>query len=49
MPDPVTLGGLAAAEGIKFLYGQAAELLKACRRVRSRRPADRAHRPQRSA
>jgi len=34
MPDPVTLtvpGGGAAAEGIKFLYGQAAELLKAWR------------------
>jgi hypothetical protein len=34
MPDPVTfsaLGGVAATEGIKFLYGQAAELLKAWR------------------
>lgn len=37
MPDPVTLstlGGLAASEGIKFLYGQAAELLKAWRERR---------------
>src|SRR5260370_39043242 len=39
MPDPVTvsaLGGLAASEGIKFLYGQAAELLKAWRERRGR-------------
>jgi MoxR-like ATPase len=38
MPDPVTLaalGGVAATEGIKFLYGQAAELLKAWREQRS--------------
>jgi hypothetical protein len=38
MADPVTvtvLGGWAAAEGIKFLYGQASELLKA-RRERAR-------------
>jgi hypothetical protein len=38
MPDPVTLsvlGGYAALEGIKFLYGQAAELLKAWRDRRS--------------
>ncbi|WBQ07070.1 hypothetical protein [Kribbella sp. CA-293567] len=37
MPDPVTLavlGGLAATEGIKFLYGQAGELLKAWRERR---------------
>jgi hypothetical protein len=34
VPDPLTLtalGGVAATEGIKFLYGQAAELLKAWR------------------
>jgi hypothetical protein len=40
--DPVTLsvlGGWAAAEGIKFLYGQAAELLKAWRERRSRMDA----------
>ena len=39
MPDPVTfstLGGLAASEGINFLYGQAAELLKAWRERRGR-------------
>lgn len=39
MPDPVTfsaLGGLAASGGINFLYGQAAELLKAWRERRSR-------------
>jgi hypothetical protein len=38
MPDPVTLavlGGVAANEGIKFLYGQAAELLKAWRERRN--------------
>ncbi|HWN63992.1 MAG TPA: hypothetical protein VNO25_25340, partial [Streptosporangiaceae bacterium] len=37
MPDPVmlsSLGGLAASQGIKFLYGQAAELLKAWRERR---------------
>jgi hypothetical protein len=37
MPDPLTLtvlGGVAAAEGIKFLYGQAAELLKGWRERR---------------
>jgi hypothetical protein len=37
VPDPVTLtvlGGVAATEGIKFLYGQAAELLKAWREQR---------------
>lgn len=42
MTDPLTLsvlGGWAAAEGIKFLYGQAAELLKAWRE-RQRNPAD---------
>lgn len=34
IPDPLTLavlGGVAATEGIKFLYGQASELLKAWR------------------
>ena len=39
MPDPVTLsvlGGWAAAEGIKFIYGQAAELLKAWREQRKK-------------
>ena len=39
MSDPVTLGvlgGVAAAEGIKFLYGQAAEMLKAWRERRSK-------------
>jgi hypothetical protein len=43
MADPVTLtvlGGWAAAEGIKFLYGQAAELLKAWRERRSQAAAD---------
>ncbi|WP_433306563.1 hypothetical protein ACQP2F_21135 [Actinoplanes sp. CA-030573] len=38
MPDPLTmtvLGGVAAAEGIKFLYGQAAELLKGWRERRA--------------
>ena len=42
MPDPVTLGvvgGWAAAEGVKFLYGQAAELLKVWRERRSRTEA----------
>lgn len=37
MPDPITLGvlgGWVASEGIKFLYGQAAELLKAWRERR---------------
>jgi hypothetical protein len=37
MPDPLTLtvlGGVAATEGIKFLYGQATELLKAWRERR---------------
>jgi hypothetical protein len=37
VPDPLTLtvlGGVAAAEGIKFLYGQAAELLKGWRERR---------------
>jgi hypothetical protein len=41
MPDPVTLSVLTAAaltEGIKFLYGQAGELLK---RRRERKDADR--------
>ncbi|MDQ3764687.1 MAG: hypothetical protein M3460_25080 [Actinomycetota bacterium] len=39
IPDPVTLtvlGGVAATEGIKFLYGQAAELLKAWRERRKK-------------
>jgi hypothetical protein len=39
MPDPVTLavlGGVAATEGIRFLYGQAAELLKAWRERQAR-------------
>ncbi|MEA2202839.1 MAG: hypothetical protein QOI89_3544 [Solirubrobacteraceae bacterium] len=39
MPDPVTLtvlGGVAATEGIKFLYGQAAELLQAWRERRGK-------------
>jgi hypothetical protein len=39
MADPITwavLGGVAATEGIKFLYGQAAELLKAWRERRAR-------------
>jgi len=39
MPDPVTLtvlGGIAATEGIKFLYGQAADLLKAWRERRAK-------------
>jgi hypothetical protein len=43
MPDPLTLGvvgGWAALEGIKFLYGQAAELLKAWRERRSDAPDD---------
>ena len=38
MPDPLTLtvlGGVAAAEGIKFLYGQAFELLKGWRERRA--------------
>jgi hypothetical protein len=42
MSDPVTLGtlgGWAASEGIKFLYGQAAELLKAWRERRARAAA----------
>jgi hypothetical protein len=37
MPDPVTwdvVGGWSALEGIKFLYGQAAEVLKAWRERR---------------
>lgn len=37
MPDPVTwdvVGGWSALEGIKFLYGQAAEILKAWRERR---------------
>ena len=40
MPDPLTLtvlGGVVAAEGIKFLYGQASELLKAWRERRDAR------------
>lgn len=40
MPDPLTLtaiGGLVAAEGIKFLYNQASELLKAWRERRRRK------------
>jgi hypothetical protein len=39
VPDPVTftaLGGVAATEGIKFLYGQTAELLRAWRERRRR-------------
>ena len=39
MTDPVTLtvlGGIAATEGIKFLYGQAADLLKAWRERRAK-------------
>jgi hypothetical protein len=49
MPDPVTLtalGAIAAAEGIKFLYGQASELLKAWRERRQKagdKPAAEAH------
>jgi hypothetical protein len=42
MPDPVTLsalGGVAATEGIKFLYGQAAELLRAWRARRGKADA----------
>jgi hypothetical protein len=38
MADPLTLavlGGVAAGKGIKFLYGQAAELLKAWRERRA--------------
>jgi len=49
MTDPVTLsvlGGQAASEGIKFLYGQAAELLKAWRERRSRAAAGEAAPPQ---
>jgi hypothetical protein len=41
MSEPVTfsvLGGWAALEGIKFLYGQAAEVLKAWRDRRSQAP-----------
>jgi hypothetical protein len=43
MADPVTLavlGSWAAAEGIKFLYGQAAEVLKAWREQRRSADAD---------
>jgi hypothetical protein len=39
IPDPVTLavlGGVAATEGIKFLYGQASELLKGWRERRQK-------------
>ena len=42
MSDPVTLGtlgALAAAQGIKFLYGQAAEVLKAWRERRAKAAA----------
>ncbi len=42
MSDPVTLGTLgvlAAAQGIKFLYGQAAEILKARRERRAKTDA----------
>src|SRR5690242_7738475 len=45
MVDPLSiavLGGIAATEGIKFLYGQAAEILK---RRRERRDAERAGTP----
>ena len=43
MADPVTLsvlGGLAATEGIKFLYAQASELLKALRERRKAKAGD---------
>jgi hypothetical protein len=43
MADPVTLaflGGAAATEGVKFLYAQAGELLKAWRTRREERRRD---------
>jgi len=40
------LGGVAAAEGIKFLYEQAAELLKAWRERRKHTPGDEGEPPE---
>src|SRR5829696_109623 len=42
MPDPLTLtalGGLVATEGIKFLFSQASEVLRAWRERRAKKAA----------